>query len=154
MGIQCLRNSMPGSAAIVLRIQGCEAMNGAQLGKVGEISEDVIHTLGLSLTPRTPIYIGRTNISHMLYRHPDAYVKYGSYISEILNRPDYVGINPRDGSVEYVKEFRVDNDFVKVAVRVANSGRFFARSLYVLSPSRVNTFITNGALKTLTKSGE
>ncbi len=61
--------------------------------------------------------------------------------------PDYVGQNPSDGSIEYVKEFLVDGDHVKVAVRLAGSGRYYARSLYVLNPNRVKNFIAKGTLK-------
>jgi hypothetical protein len=58
----------------------------------------------------------------MLQKHVAEYVKYGSYIHDIVSSPDYVGLNPGDGSVEFVKEFPVNNDFVKVAVRVSKSG--------------------------------
>ena len=87
----------------------------------------------------------------MINSHPDDFIKYGKNISDIINEPDYVGLNPGDGSIEYAKEFKVDNEFVKVAVRVANSGQYYARSIYILNLSRVNNFIANGTLKPLTK---
>jgi hypothetical protein len=127
-------------------------MNDIKPGKVGEISEAVINTLGLSVLPGTPVYIGQSNITHMLQKHVAEYVKYGSYIHDIVSFPDYVGLNPGDGSVEFVKEFPVNNDFVKVAVRVSKSGIFFARSIYILNPNRVNNFIASGTLKALTKT--
>lgn len=125
-------------------------MSSGQLGKVGEITEAVINILGLSITSGTPIFIGQSNIEHMLNKHPDEYIKYGCYIHDIVSAPDYVGINPGDGSIEYVKDFPVDNDYVKVAVRVSKSGTYFTRSLYILNPSRVQSFIANGTLKSLT----
>ena len=129
-------------------------MSGAPLGKVGEITAVVINALGLPITPGTPIYIGRSNIEHMMNKHLTEYVKYGSYISDIVSAPDYVGVNPGDGSIEYVKDFPVDFDFVKVAVRVSRSGTYFARSLYILNPSRVQNFICNGTLIPLTTERE
>ena len=120
-----------------------------QPGKVGEITEVVINALGLSVAPGTAIYIGRSNVAHMLNKHPAEYIKYGAYIHNIVSAPDYVGINPGDGSIEYVKDFPVDADFVKVAVRVSQSGAYYARSLYVLNHSRVQNFIANGTLKPL-----
>lgn len=114
---------------------------------VGVISEKVISALGLSIPSGTPIYIGESNIAHMQRRHPDAYAKYGADIVSILAAPDYVGINPTDNSIEYVKEYVIDGEFVKVAVRVAASGRYFARSLYVLNPRRTQNFIQKGTLK-------
>jgi hypothetical protein len=125
-------------------------MNSGPLGKVGEITEAVITALNLPITPGTPIYIGQSNIEHMLNKHAGDDVKYGCYIHDIVGSPDYVGINPGDGSIEYVKDFPVDGDYVKVAVRIANSGTYFARSIYALNPGRVQNFITSGTLKPLT----
>ena len=88
---------------------------------------------------------------HMLNKHPADYNKYGQDISQILNAPDYVGLNPSDGSIEYVKEYLINGEYVKVAVRISASGRYYARSLYVLNPNRTKNFIQKGTLKPLTK---
>lgn len=79
--------------------------------------------------------------------HPEAFAKYGSQLSLILKEPDYVGQNPSDGSIEYVKEFFLAGEYVKVAVRLSRSERYFARTLYVLNPNRVKNFIKKGTLK-------
>ena len=124
-------------------------MSSPQPAMIGSITEAVIAALGLSVAPGTPIYMGQSNITHMLNRHNTDYLRYGAHIHDIINNPDYVGINPGDNSIEYVKDFAVDGNFVKVAVRVAQSGKYYARSLYVLNPSRVQNFIASGTLKTL-----
>ena len=115
--------------------------------EIGKLSAKVISLLGLSLQVDQPIYLGPSNIAHMQSRHPADYVKYGQYIPQIIAQPDYVGENPADGSIEYVKEFQINGEFVKVAVRLSNSGQLYARSLYVLNPNRVNNFIQKGTLK-------
>ena len=129
-------------------------MSNIQLSKIGEITQEVINTLRLSIVPGTPIYIGQSNITHMLKKHHAVYKKYGSYIHDIIEHPDYVGVNPTDNSIEYVKEFKVDNNYIKLAVRISSGGKFYARSLYILKPSRVKNYITNGALKQLTNLSE
>jgi hypothetical protein len=45
--------------------------------------------------------------------HPNDYAKYKNEIPNILAYPDYVGINPSDNSIEYVKEYRVVNYIIK-----------------------------------------
>jgi len=65
-----------------------------------------------------------------------------------------VGMNPKDGSIEYVREFLLDGEFVKVAVRVSGSGNLYARSMYVLNRQRVQNFIDNGTLKKLLTNSE
>jgi hypothetical protein len=115
--------------------------------QVGIITENIINLLGLDIPANTPILLGDSNINHMTTSHPDDYAKYGGEISLILSSPDYVGINNKDSSIEYVKEFQVDNEFVKVAVRISNNGQHFARSIYILNNNRVDNFISKGTLK-------
>ena len=119
--------------------------------EVGKITAHIASLLGLTIPGELPIYLGKSNITHMMNSHPNEFRKYGNAIPLILSQPDYVGLNPSDDSIEYVKEFAVDNDFVKVAVRVSRSGNYYARSLYILNPNRVQNFIAKGTLKS-TKS--
>jgi len=128
---------------------------GIMPGRVGELSQAVIDALGLNLKSGRAILLGETNIRHMLGKHPAAYHRYAHAMPDILAAPDYVGLNPKDGSIEYVREFLLDGEFVKVAVRVSGSGNLYARSMYVLNRQRVQNFIDNGTLKKLlTKSAE
>lgn len=115
--------------------------------EVGILSAQVVSLLGSALQPGQPIYLGPSNIAHMQSSHPADYAKYGNYIPSILAAPDYVGENPKDGSIEYVKEFVVNGDYVKVAVRLSSGGALHARSLYVLNHNRVINFIKKGTLK-------
>lgn len=115
--------------------------------EVGKLSARVIALLGLELKAGQPIYLGESNIIHMETSHPYDYSRYGQYITDIILSPDYVGKNPKDGSIEYVKVFNINNDNVKVAVRLSGSGILYARSLYVLNPNRTANFIKKGTLK-------
>ena len=47
---------------------------------------------------------------------------------------------------EFVKEYLINGDYVKVAVRVSAGNKYYARSLYVLNPNRVKNFIARGTL--------
>ena len=58
-------------------------------------------------------------------------------------------LNAKDGSIEYIKEYRIDDEYVKVAVRVSDNDKYFARSIYVLNKTSVKSFIAKGALKKL-----
>jgi hypothetical protein len=79
--------------------------------------------------------------------HPADFQKYGPDLRVILSTPDYVGQNPSDGSIEFVKEYVLNNEYVKVAVRLSRSDRYYARSLYILNNQRVKRFINKGTLK-------
>ena len=115
--------------------------------KVGKLSGKVASVLGLSQRKNQPIMLGESNIDHMKRKHSDAYQKYGKHIPQIISQPDYVRINPKDDSIEYVKDFKINGEYVKVAVRAAGNNTLFARSIYVLSPERVKNLIKSGSLK-------
>lgn len=114
--------------------------------QVGTITKQIEKVLGLEGIAGTAILLGESNILHMQSSHPDDYAKYGQDIPLILASPDYVRQNPKDASLEYVKEYEVDGEYVKVAVRVSASGTWFARSLYALNSNRVKSFIERGYL--------
>lgn len=114
--------------------------------QIGKIDKRVINLLNLPVSPDTPIYIGDSNIQHMKSSHPKDYAKYSSNIIDILKNPDYVAINPKDGSIEYVKEFKINDEYVKVAVRVSGKGTYYARSMYILNKNRVKNFIKKKTL--------
>ena len=112
--------------------------------KVGEFKENVIQALNLEIKEGTSILLGDTNIEHMLSKHKEIYLKYHHHISTILEYPDYVGKHKENGSIEYVK----------IAVRISTSGKYFARSMYVLNHNRVKNFIKKGTLVPLTNKNE
>ena len=116
--------------------------------KVGKLTAKVASVLGLMQRKNQPIMFGDSNREHMKKRHPQAYEKYGKYIPQILSHPDYVGLDDKDGSIEYVKEFKVDGAYVKVAVRADRDDKaLFARSIYELEPGWVENAKEKGRLK-------
>lgn len=116
---------------------------------IGYISKDVIKTLGLNISPDTPVFIGESNIEHIKNRHPYEFDKYYKDISIIINSPDYVGINPKDDSILFVKLYNVDGEYVRVAVKIASGGKYFARTLHSLSACNTERYLEKGTLKRL-----
>ena len=113
--------------------------------QVGIITAEVICILGLDVPPDTPIYLGETNINHMLSEHEDDYNLYGEMIEEIIATPTYLGY--WKGSIEYIKEL---SQYVKVAVRVSSDNLYFARTIYTMNPDRVEKLVAKGNLFSLT----
>lgn len=101
----------------------------------------------MNIADETPVYLGDSNIQHMKKKHPADFAKYINEIPNILRNPDYVRQSPKDGSIEYVREYQINSEFVKVAVRISGGGKLFVRSLYVLNKNRVQNFIQKGTLK-------
>lgn len=116
-------------------------------GQIGKITKKVIKLLNLEYTEELPIILGDTNIEHMKRQHFDDYKKYGKDIEEIVNNPTYVARNPNQGSIEYIKEYKVDNEFVLVAVRISNKGTMFAKTLFTMTERKKNIYLKNGYAK-------
>jgi len=116
--------------------------------QVGTIDEKTITLLGLNVAPGAPILLGESNIAHMKESHPEAYEKYFSSLEEILAAPDYVNLNPRDGSIKYIKTI---DEHVVVGVRVSTMGKAFARTIFIIEEWKFKQYADGGYLKEHTK---
>ena len=116
---------------------------------VGHISQSVIDILKLKMAPNAPVFIGETNIEHIKNRHPYEYEKYFIEIGTIIDSPDYVGLNPKDSSILFVKLFELHGEYIRVAVKVSSEGRCFAKTMHLLSTCNAERYIEKGTLKKL-----
>lgn len=115
--------------------------------QVGIVNQKVIKLLGLQYKEELPIILGNTNIEHMKRQHFEDYKKYGKDIENIIKYPTYVAKNPNQGSIEYIKEYKVNNEFVLVAVRVSNKGTMFAKTLFTMTERKKNIYLQKGYAK-------
>lgn len=115
--------------------------------QIGIVNKKVIELLGLEFKEELPILLGDTNIEHMKRQHLEDYLKYGNKIEDILTNPTYVAKNPNQDSIEYIKEYKIENEFVLVAVRISNKGRMFAKTLFKMTERKKNIYLENGYVK-------
>lgn len=115
--------------------------------QIGKVNKRVIKLLGLEYIEELPIILGETNIEHMKRQHPEDYDKYGKDIAEIIKSPTYVAKNPNQGSIEYIKEYKIEDEFVLVAVRISNKGTMFAKTLFTMTERKKNIYLRNGYAK-------
>lgn len=113
---------------------------------IAHISKQIIDILNLNLPPNTPVYIGASNIEHIKNRHPYEFDKYYQDISRIINNPDYVGLNPKDNSILMVKLFQIDNEYIRVAVKVTSKNICYAKTLHLLSSCNAERYLEKGTL--------
>ena len=116
--------------------------------QVGIITAEVISLLELSIEPGMPILLGESNYKHMQESHPEAFADYFEYLEDILAKPDFVNLNPKDGSVKYIKHI-----FGNVAVgeRVSASGTAFARTIFIVETWKLRQYEAGGYLKQCSK---
>ena len=84
----------------------------------------------------------------MAKEHSYEFNRFFDKIPHIISTADYVRLKQDDGSVEYIKSF---GKYIKLAVRIAGDGNYYARSLYCVKDKIVKRLIKNNELKPLTK---
>lgn len=84
--------------------------------------------------------MGASNLSHMKEKHPEDFQRYGVDIENIIKNPSYLARNEKKKSIEFIKEYKVNDDFVLVAVRVSNKNVHFARTMYVMADEKVEKY--------------
>ena len=119
---------------------------------VGYISETVNKMLSLGINPNTPIYLSDNNIVHIRECHSDAYIKYFDDLEEIIRDPDYIGIaGVSIESIEYVKRYEINEEYVNVAVRASKGGTYYIRTMFIIEDGRLNDYIKKGKLLKIQK---
>lgn len=98
--------------------------------------------MGLQCAPG-PIYIGLSNIQHIMTKHPAECALYLQSIPAIISEPDFVGVHPRQGGVEFVKMF---DQSVMVSIRLSAKGTLYVRSLYAVNDERIQEYLRKGTL--------
>ncbi len=119
--------------------------------KVGEFTSNIINQLQLNIPIGTPILIGDSNENHIKSRHPYEYEQYFNRLSDIIANPDYIGLSPKNNSVQFVKEFIINSEYIRVAVKVTTSKTSFVKTMHLLSTYNAERYIQKGTLKELDK---
>ena len=118
--------------------------------QVGRIKSEYFRILKLD----DSIDIVKVNIEnlrkHLEKRNHDNMIKYLSRISELLENPDYIGINPRERgrSIEYVIQLD-ENVLIGIKLDYKNE-YFYIATMHEISELKLNQRIKNGRLKSLT----
>jgi len=114
--------------------------------KIGVFKQEIIELLDLDIQPGTEIYVGQQNIDHMKSRHPVEFENYFYRIDEIIDFPDYMSRNDKDHSIDFVKLYKVNENYIQVSVRVSSTGIYYARTLFALMTYKANKYIAQGTL--------
>lgn len=119
----------------------------SKVDKIGKFSKKIIDLLNLNIPENTEIYIGNQNREHMEKKHSHDYYYYHHLLPNIISNPDYVGIEPKNNSIEYIKEVSIDPSvIIKIAIRVSSNGKYFVRTMYNISDHKIQRALNKGYL--------
>jgi len=119
--------------------------------KMGEYKEEINSVLGIHIKPQA-IYRSAGLLTHMIKRKHFKCLKYIDYIPDIINNPDYIGINPNENgapSVEFVKRFNI-NILVGVKLDMDNN-YLYVSTMHDVQESKIQRRLHSGRLKIFPK---
>ncbi|MCM1154420.1 MAG: hypothetical protein NC314_12470 [Roseburia sp.] len=121
---------------------------------VGYLKQEIIDSLKLKITTNTPIYLGNININHIKNKHPYEYECYFDYIEEIIDKPDYYGINPKDENIMLIKIFEVSGNNIRIGIKLTKEGKLYMKTLHMLNSVNFERFLEKGTIRRLTQNSD
>lgn len=110
--------------------------------KIGELKQEVIDILNINRKPCNIIMwydrLKYTEKHKSDFRTEEEYIKCMENIPNIIKNPDYVGLHPRDGSIQYIKQI---NELMLVGIRIKPFGEICYRSAYPITEGQLNNYI-------------
>ena len=95
--------------------------------------------------PDYEIYRSKGLIAHLLKRHHESALKFIDDVPDIINNPDFIGINPNDFSLEYVKQLK-KNVHIGIKVDTTNN-RMYVATMYIITDAVISRYLNTGRLK-------
>ena len=118
-----------------------------KIKKVGFLSKNIINYVGANL-PEQEIILTKEVDMHIKNSHPNDYI-YLNNVEDIINFPDYVGINSKHpNSMEFIK---IMGDNILVAVRLSDNNELYVASLYKINNLKLSKRLNNKTIKSIAK---
>ncbi len=116
--------------------------------KIGELTQEVIDSLGLDLKPQN-INVWSTRINEHCEKHkleyssPAAYNEAVSSIPLIIKEPDYIGLHSKSGNIQYIKRL---NDISLVGIKVikGKDGGLLFRTIFPITEDKLQHSVRSG----------
>ena len=116
-----------------------------KLIKVGNYNKKFNELLGINITQKE-IFRSKGLPAHLLKRNHGNCLKYIDYISDIIEHPDYIGVNPNEAnqSIELVKKYK-DNILLGIKVDLSTNSLYIS-TMFDLQESKLKRRIHSGRL--------
>lgn len=114
-----------------------------EMGKYNLVFNEI---LGIDIEEYT-IYRSKGLPAHLLNRHHENCLKYIDYIPDIINNPDYIGVNPNenDDSIELIKRYK---DNILIGIKLDKSGEYlYVSTMHSIAESKIERRLHSGRIK-------
>lgn len=117
-----------------------------ELLKLGKYNIKCNVILGIDIE-ELDIYRSKGLPAHMLKRKHYKCLKYIDYIPDIIEKPDFIGVNPNEceNSIELIKKY---SDNVLVGIKLDTDGKYlYVSTVHDIQESKITRRLYSGRLK-------
>ena len=113
--------------------------------KIGILKEKYFKALNIKNCKCFNVYLSPGAEKHIKMKHLEAYNNYFSSIKYIIQRPDYIGLNPnvKDG-IEFIREYK--NVAVLISITINKNGYLYLSSMYTIGNHKIQKRLKTGRL--------
>lgn len=114
---------------------------------VGKYKREFNTILGIDIAPKE-IYRSKGLPAHMLKSKHTKCLKYIDYIPDIINNPDYIGINPNERETESIELIKQYKDNVMIGIKVdKNKDYLYVSTMHDIQESKIKRRLHSGRIK-------
>lgn len=124
-----------------------------ELLKVGKYNPKFNDILGINMG-ELEIYRSKGLPSHMVKRKHFNCLKYIDYIPDIIQNPDYIGINPNEAgqSIEIIKRYK---DNVMIGIKLDTDGEYlYVSTVHDVQESKIERRLYSGRIRAFSVDNE
>lgn len=115
-----------------------------KVGKYNLIFNDI---LGINISD-FDIYRSKGLPAHMLKRHHEKCLKYIDYIPDIIQSPDYIGINPNETEVQSIELIKRYRDNILIGIKLDKDNDYlYVSTMHDISESKMQMRLFSGRFK-------
>lgn len=113
--------------------------------KIGVLKRKYLKALNIKNCNCFNIYLNPGAEKHIKTKHPKVYNNHFNSIKYIIQRPDYLGLNPniKDG-IELVRDYKKDAALISIAIN--KNGYLYLSSMYIIGNHKIQKRLKSGRL--------
>lgn len=132
--------------SLLQRYEGLYMNEKEELLKVGRYNPRFNNILGIKIE-ELDIYRSKGLPAHMVKRKHFKCLKYIDYIPDIIENPDYIGINPNEDekTIEIIKRYK---DNVMIGIKLDTDGEYlYVSTVHDIQESKIERRLHGGRIK-------
>lgn len=114
---------------------------------VGKYKSEFNSILGINIEPKD-IYRSKGLPAHMLKSKHAKCLKYIDYIPDIIDNPDYIGINPNENGTESIELIKRYRDNVMIGIKLDKDNDYlYVSTMHDIQESKIQRRLHSGRIK-------